>query len=106
MTEPEIEQAIQDKGLTKPRITPDAIDQVITGEMYYHFPGTTVIVCLLVLRNGFCVVGSSACASPGNYDVEIGRKVARSDARDKIWALEGYALRERLAGLPECQETV
>ena len=35
--------------------------------------------------------------SPENFDVELGKKIARSNARDKIWALEGYALRERLA---------
>ncbi|AZB54446.1 hypothetical protein EBL89_03580 [Cereibacter sphaeroides] len=53
--------------------------------------------CVLVLRNGFTVTGESACASPKNFDPEIGRKIARENARAKIWALEGYLLREHLS---------
>lgn len=97
MNEQAIEQEIQDKGLTAPRLTPDAIDATIAGEDYHVFPGTTLTVCCLTLRNGFTVTGESACASPENFDTELGKKIARSNARDKIWALEGYALREKLA---------
>ncbi len=93
-----IEQEIQEKGLNAPRLTPASIDAVIVGEDYYVFPGTTLTVCCLKLKNGFLVTGESAAASPENFDVEIGRKIARSNARDKIWSLEGYLLRERLAG--------
>lgn len=95
--ETEIEQAIQDKGKTGPRITPDMLDQLIAREDYHHFPDSTVTVCVLTLRNGYAVIGSSACADPANFDQEIGRKVARMEARDRIWPLEGYLLRERLA---------
>ena len=94
--EQEIEQDVQAKGLTAPRITPDRIDSKITAEAYHHFPGTTMTVCCLTLLNGYTVCGQSAAASPENFDHEIGRKVARADARDKIWQLEGYLLRERL----------
>ena len=91
-----IEQEVQAKGLNAPRLTPDAIDAAIAGEQYHVFPGTTLTVCCLTLRNGFTVTGQSAAASPANFDQGIGRKIARSDARDKIWQLEGYLLRERL----------
>lgn len=97
MNEQAIEQEIQDKGLTAPRLTPDAIDATIASEDYHVFPGTTLTVCCLTLRNGFTVTGESACASPENFDAELGQKIARQNAREKIWALEGYALRERLA---------
>ena len=60
------------------------------------FPGTTLTVCCLTLENGYTVTGESAAVSPENFDEEIGRKIARAEARDKIWALEGYLLRERL----------
>jgi hypothetical protein len=93
-----IETEIQAKGLNAPRLSPDKIDAVIIGEDYHVFPGTTLTVCCLKLKNGFTVTGESAAASSENFDVEIGKKIARSNARDKIWALEGYALRERLAG--------
>ena len=97
MNDPTIEHEIQAKGLNAPRLSPEKIDAVITGEDYHVFPGTTLTVCCLKLRNGFTVTGESAAASPENFDVELGKKIARSNARDKIWALEGYALRERLA---------
>ena len=52
--------------------------------------------CVLVLQNGFTVTGESACASPENFDAEIGRKIARKDAVSKCWPLMGYSLRSRL----------
>lgn len=53
--------------------------------------------CVLVLRNGFTVTGESACASPENFDAEIGRKIARQNAVQKIWPLMGYELKQRLS---------
>lgn len=91
-----IEAEIQAKGLNAPRLTPTLIDATIIGEDYHVFPGTTLTVCCLKLRNGFTVTGESAAASPENFDVEIGRKIARENARQKIWAFEGYLLRQRL----------
>lgn len=93
----EVEQEVQAKGLTAPRVTPDEVDQTITTRQFHVFPGTTVTVCALTLRNGFVITGESACASPENFDKELGRKIAFGNARDKIWQLEGYALRDRLA---------
>lgn len=96
MDEREIEQAVRAKGLNAPRISPGDLDAKITGEMYHVFPGTTLTVCCLVLENGYTVTGESAAVSPENFDAEIGRNIARAEARDKIWQLEGYLLRERL----------
>lgn len=97
MSEQAIEKEIQEKGLTAPRITPTDIDNTIVSEQYYVFPNTTFTVCLLTLKNGYTVSGESACASPENFDAAIGRKIARENARNKIWALEGYALRNKLS---------
>jgi len=91
-----IEAEIQSKGLTAPRLTPDLIDKTILAEQFYVFPGTTLTVCALTLRNGFQVTGESAAASPENFNEEIGRKISRDNARNKIWALEGYLLRQNL----------
>lgn len=96
MTENSIEAEIQAKGLTAPRVTPALIDGTIVAEDYHVFPGTMLTVCCLTLRNGFTVTGESACASPENFNAEIGQKIARENARNKIWALEGYLLRQRL----------
>lgn len=94
--ETQIEQEIQGKGLNAPRLNPDMIDEVIVYEQYHVFPGTTCTVCALTLRNGYIVTGESAAASPDNFNAEIGRNIARANARNKIWALEGYLLREKL----------
>lgn len=95
--EAQIEAEIQAKGLNAPRLNPQMIDAAITSEQYHIFPGTTMTVCALTLRNGYIVTGESAAASPENFDQAIGRKIARDNARNKIWALEGYLLREKLA---------
>ena len=92
-----IEAEIQAKGLNAPRLNPQMIDETIVSEQYHVFPGTTMTICALSLRNGFIVTGESAAASPANFDPAIGRKIARENARNKIWALEGYLLRSKLA---------
>jgi hypothetical protein len=96
MNDNRIEKEIKEKGLTAPRVTPDRIEEVIKNEQYHVFEGTTFTSCLLTLDNGFTVHGESACASPENFDAELGRKIARDNAKNKIWALEGYLLKQKL----------
>ena len=97
MSDEKIEQAIRGKGLNAPRLTPESVEGVIVDEQYHVFDGSCLTVCALTLRNGFSVVGESACASPENFDAEIGREIARVTAKEKIWMLEGYLLKERLS---------
>lgn len=110
-----IESEIQTKGLTAPRITPADIEAAIASEHYFtaaegvngasgdrvgYGPGhplSLLTFCVLVLRNGFTVTGESACASPENFDAELGRKIARRNAEAKIWPLLGYELKTKLA---------
>ncbi len=91
-----IESQIQEKGLNAPRLNPQHIDDTILTAQHYVFPGTTLTVCCLTLKNGFTVTGESAAASPENFDREIGEQIAYRNARDKIWSLEGYLLRQKL----------
>ena len=95
-SEAEIESEIQAKGLNAPRLTPDHIDAMIHGGVYWNPTGTAMTVCVLTLKNGFQVVGHSAAASVENYDRAIGEKIAHDNARNQIWALEGYLLKQRL----------
>ena len=90
-----LEKEIQEKGLNAPRLTPISIDETIVDERYHRLTDV-LTVCVLTLRNGFTVTGESACASPENYNEEIGNKIARENARDKIWVLEGYLLKQKL----------
>lgn len=62
-----------------------------------HDPLDILTICILVMRNGFTVIGKSAPASPENFDVEKGKRFAYEDAIKQLWPLEGYALRERLS---------
>lgn len=91
-----IEKEINEKGLNAPRLKPEDIDATIVDEKYHVFDDTTLTVCCLVLKNGFTVTGESAAASAANFDEQIGRKIAKENARNKIWELEGYLLRNRL----------
>ena len=116
-----IENMIQAKGKTAARVTPADIEANIVRENYFtaadgvrgelltsspdlgvyieaHDPRALLTFCVLVLRNGFTVTGESACASPENFDAEIGRHIARENAVQKIWPLMGYELRNKLAG--------
>lgn len=94
MNEQDIEKEIQAKGLNAPRLTPAYIDGRISKEEYHVFGTTTV--CCLTLQNRFKVIGESACTSPKNFDEELGRNIAKENARSKIWQLEGYRLRQLL----------
>lgn len=123
-----LERDIKAAGADKaPRITPADIEANIASEVYFTaddgmvgkyanrlaaegvgtYPGDLpkqpsrlrlLTFCVLVLRNGFTVTGESACASPENFNAEIGRKIARQNAVNKVWPLMGYELRSKLSG--------
>lgn len=117
-----IQQEIEAKGLNAPRVTPADIEAEIASEHFftaldgavgaYHSHNgvhhgilfndfnaaalSLLTFCVLVLKNGFTVTGESACASPANFDEEIGRKIARQNAVNKIWPLLGFSLRDAI----------
>lgn len=96
MSEQSIEQDIQNKNLNAPRLTPALIDSKIKSCKYHVFDKTCLTVCCMTLINGFTVTGESACASPENFDADIGKAISLENARNKIWALEGYLLKQKL----------
>ena len=96
MSEQAIENEIQSKGLNAPRLSPADIDAVIIGETFTTMPSGKVMVCELTLRNGFTVRGEAATVSKENFDEEIGKKISRQNARNKVWELEGYLLQQRV----------
>jgi hypothetical protein len=53
-------------------------------------------ICILVMRNGFTVIGKSAPASPVNFNAEYGKKIAYEDAIRQLWPLMGFELRQRI----------
>lgn len=120
-----LEHAIKRAGADKaPRVTPADIEANIASEHYFTardgrrgalheetyvgrekptpdnsdlLPLDLLTFCVLVLQNGFTVTGESACASPENFNAEIGRRIARENAIAKVWPLMGYELRSKLA---------
>lgn len=92
----QLESTLQNAGLNAPRLTPFEINKVIALVEYYRVPNTTTNICSITLTNGYVVNGESACISDENYDEQIGREIAFENARDKIWILEGYLLKQRL----------
>lgn len=107
-SEAAIEQEIRNKGLTAPRLTPVDIDALIIAEYGgrasdlfkgcpTHESLERLTIVVLVLQNGFSITGTSSCVDIANYNAEIGYRIAREKAREQIWPLAGYMLRERLA---------
>lgn len=116
MNDNQIEQEILSKGLTAPRVTPKDIEDNIVQCHYftakdglvgslsdaYELVGNSLdqygllTFCVLLLKNGFTVTGESACASPENFNAEIGKQIARQNAVNKVWPLMGYELKQRL----------
>ncbi len=119
-----IERAIVSAGANvAPRVTPADIEAAIVSEHYFTArdgvlgmlaadgvpPGIyeqanaapqplgLLTFCVLVLRNGFTVTGESACASPENFNSEIGRRIARENAVQKLWPLLGFRMRDKIA---------
>lgn len=116
-----------------PRITPNDIEAEITSEHFFTaqhgrngamdagaysgrekplegdadlLPLSLLTICVLVLRNGYTVTGTSACASPANFDADVGKRLARQDAVRQVWPLLGYALRDRLHHAPAVHAAV
>jgi hypothetical protein len=114
----DLEQEIQAKADKGPRVTPADIEAEIASVHFFvasdaiqhenavHEHGEAgwllgatqqLTFCVIQLRNGFTVTGESACASPENFNAEIGRRIARENAINKVWPLLGFRLRDELA---------
>ena len=80
----------------KTKLTEDDILAAVKKEDYTVLNDGRTTICQLTLQNGFTVVGFSACVDPKNYDKNLGESIAKDNALEKVWELEGYLLRQRL----------
>ena len=96
------------------KITPDDIEAAIASEHYFtageaisatasqvvpshlFMSLNLMTICVLVLKNGFTVIGHAACAAPENFQAQIGMDLARESALRQVWPLLGYELKSRL----------
>lgn len=100
-TDTAIEAEIQAKGLTAPRVTPSTIDALMARVSHVYFVHETSTFCHAFLDGTyFLASGHSACVSKENFDTALGQKIAYNNMlepmRNKLWELEGYALRKSL----------
>lgn len=102
MNDQTIEQQIKDKGLTAPRVTLDALNaNIVSVEIVKHLApsGQVLRWAVLTTRSGYAVTGRpSVSVSPENDNAELGEKIAVDNARNELWPLMGYALKDSLAG--------
>lgn len=115
-----LKRDIQDRASVAPRVTPDDIEAEIQSIWYINgatgvvpddfqppvpaeHPLRLLTICVLVMRNGFTVTGESAVASPANFNAEIGRRIAKENAMEKVWPLLGFRLRDKLHAQVRCQ---
>ncbi|MHA1558485.1 MAG: Gp49 family protein [Alphaproteobacteria bacterium] len=100
MNDVTIEQEIKDKGLNAPRVTLEGLHKKIVTVEITKFTSKTGQVlrwAVLTMENGFAVVGKPSCSvSPENDDAELGEKIAIQNSQEEVWALEGYALKQKL----------
>ncbi len=96
-----IEQMIQAKGLTAPRVTPaDLAANIVDVEIVKHisFSGQVLRWAVITTKNGFAVTGAPSCSvAVANDDAEVGVAVATANAKDALWPLMGYELRTKLS---------
>jgi hypothetical protein len=99
------------EGRTAPRVALQDIHDSISCTVYTTgdqlFPedrgtyserldASVLTICLVVLKNGFTVLGKSAPASRENFDPELGKKLAFDNAVQQLWPLMGFSLKDRL----------
>jgi hypothetical protein len=77
-----------------PRVKPEDLEAQVKEVNFYREGVLTI--CVLTTHNGFKLVGESACAHPDLYNQELGEKIARANALNKLWPLLGYQLRDQL----------
>lgn len=101
MSDKEIEQQIQAKGLNAPRVTLAALEaNIASTEIVKHISASGQVLrwAVLTTQSGFAVTGRpSVSASSENDCQSIGERVAIDNARYELWPLMGYALKQKLA---------
>lgn len=81
------------------KVTPEKIKALLdNAETQETIFWNKELVVSFKLESGFTVTGRGACVDPKNFDIELGRKVAREDAENQLWKLEGYRLQLSMSG--------
>jgi hypothetical protein len=94
-------------------VQPTAMDAEIESEHYRNLgsalkipnsPAGNVTLCILILRNGFVIVGKSACVNSANFNEETGKRFAREDAIKQITPFLGWRMADARLFATEASE--
>lgn len=76
-------------------VTEKCVEEAIQSEEYVTL-GKKTTVCIITLKDGFEVIGSSACVFADNYDIEKGKPFARERALQLVWSHLGSILQAKM----------
>ena len=91
---------IYDKNL--PIIPHEEVLSYIAEEHYYTLDKAVdsgfnrlrlTTVCVLILKNGFVLIGTSATNNADKFDFELGKKYAKEKAINELWGMLAFQLR-------------
>lgn len=77
-------------------VTQKMVDESIRSISYTMLPSGKHMVCEIILKNGFSVIGSNATVSKDTFNIEMGKNYSYKAAMDKVWELQGFLLSELL----------
>jgi len=77
-------------------ITKEYLESLIVSKSFTTLPSGKTMVCELILRNGFGVIGKSGVVDIKKFDQTLGEKYSYDDAFNQIWQLEGYMMQTAL----------
>lgn len=83
------------------KVSRESIEAKIANVAYMQL-GQKLTLAIVTLKNGYEIIGASACVDPANFDAKLGEEYALENAIDKLWPLEGYLLQEKLATVKGC----
>lgn len=82
------------------KVTQEYINQLMSeAEVEESIFFNKCLVLAFKFKNGFVLTGVGACVDPKNFNLEVGRQVAKEQIADQLWKLEGYLLQQQLAFL-------
>lgn len=82
---------------TPNRVTLEYIESRIIAEEYLHPKNCPhLTICVLLVDNGFTVIGKAGVADPDNFNEELGKKISRRNAINELWGYFGFLLTEDL----------
>lgn len=79
-------------------LTAEPVEAPVTA--FNERAAARLTICLIVVANGFTVIGKSDPPSVDNCNPDLGRQSAYYDAIRQLWPLMGYALLDRVPVTP------